>query len=147
MIRVDITDFALLTPEERKKKRASEEKMQEFKGSVKLFRDIQNTELWRDGDGTLLKVYIFCLLRANVGKMKKYLPKHHASVGSGEFVTGRLSGGKHCHMSDKTFNDKMKLLAELGLIKQVMKQNNRKVTVLHVNEPFDENEREIAADE
>lgn len=133
---MDITDFAFLTAEQRKKKRADDELKKNFKGYIKLFRDIQKTELWTNGDGTLLKVYLFCLLRANSSKKKTHLEKLRYWLKPNEFATGRFSGSEKCNISDKTFKIKLNELEKLGIIKQKIKQSYRVVTVLNLNTPF-----------
>ena len=124
---------------QRKKRLEEKETNQVLRGSIQLYRDIQKTDLWKKGDGNLLKVYLYCLLRANVREnavSKLELPEFRAWVSHAQFVTGRNAGGRRCYMSPTTYKKKLRELEKMGLIEQKITQNNRIITVKFLNEPF-----------
>jgi len=66
-------------------------------------------------DANLLKVFIWCLLRANRSQDDKNV--YNAKIKQGQFITGRSSASQELHMKPSTVHDRLKKLQTLGYIK------------------------------
>lgn len=96
-----------------------------MKGWVKLHRKILDNGLFADAE--LLKVFIWCLLKANRSEEDKNV--YGAKLKQGQFLTGRVSASEELFIRPSTVHDRLKRLQRLGYIK--LKSTN-KYTVITV---------------
>jgi len=101
------------------------------RGYIKLFRKVEDSAVWLD-EG-LLKVWVWCLLRANwkermvpikVGKKVFQVP-----VQPGQFVYGRQAASLELNMPQSTVRNRMTRLAVLGNVDIKSDSNYSVVTI------------------
>ncbi len=98
-------------------------------GWIALHRRLLQSDVFRSDRS--LKVWIWCLLRANHtqarilwnGSKKEMLP--------GQFITGRFEGARECHMKPSTFWYQLSLLRRLGNLDIQSDNRNSLVTVVN----------------
>lgn len=97
-----------------------------MKGWIKLHRKILDNGVFADAE--LLKVFIWCILKANRGENDKNV--YGAVIKQGQFLTGRVSASEELYIKPSTVHDRLKRLQRMKYIK--LKSTNRYtiVTVL-----------------
>ena len=78
-----------------------------------LHRKLLENGLFADAE--LLKVFIWCLLKANSSKIDKNV--YNAKLKTGEFITGRMSASEELFMKPSTVHDRLKRLQRMSYIK------------------------------
>lgn len=96
-----------------------------MKGWIKLHRKILDNGVFADAE--LLKVFVWCLLKANISENEKNV--YDAKLKQGQFITGRLSASEELYIKPSTVHDRLKRLQRMGYIK--LKSTN-KYTVITV---------------
>lgn len=91
---------------------------------IKLHRKILDNGVFADAE--LLKVFVWCILRANSTLKEVYGRK----VEVGQFVTGRVTSSEELHLKPSTVYDRMKRLQKQGYIKIDSNTKNSLVTVV-----------------
>ena len=84
-----------------------------MKGWIKLHRKILDNGIFTDAN--LLKVFIWCLIKANSSEKNKNV--YNAKIKQGQFITGRTSASEELYMKPSTVHDRLKKLQTLGYIK------------------------------
>ena len=84
-----------------------------MKGWIKLHRKILDNGIFTDAN--LLKVFIWCLIKANSSQKNKNV--YNAKIKQGQFITGRTSASEELYMKPSTVHDRLKKLQTLGYIK------------------------------
>ena len=92
---------------------------------VKLHRSIADSGVW--ADEWLLKLWIWCLLRANYAD-RKWLG---ITIRRGQFVTGRFAGAEELGVHPSKWYRGMAALVELGNITTTPNNKNTIVTVVN----------------
>ena len=98
-------------------------------GYVKIYRKLLTSAVFQHDN--LLKVWIWCLVRANWHDTMCLFDGVELKVGRGSFISGRYTGSTECHMKPKTFYNQLVKLQELGNI--FLKSDNRKTLITIVN--------------
>jgi hypothetical protein len=98
-------------------------------GYVKLHRRIEESDVW-DNPNTL-KVFLWCLLRANYTKRAIRFGGEAITLQPGEFISGRFAAAKECKMSPSTWRDQILYLCRTGAIRS--KSDNKKTVFTVVN--------------
>ena len=96
-----------------------------MKGWIKLHRKILDNGVFADAE--LLKVFVWCLLKANISESEKNV--YGAKLKQGQFITGRSSASEELYIKPSTVHDRLKRLQRMGYIK--LKSTN-KYTVITV---------------
>ena len=96
-----------------------------MKGWIKLHRKILDNGVFADAE--LLKVFVWCLLKANISESEKNV--YGAKLKQGQFITGRSSASEELYIKPSTVHDRLKRLQRMGYIK--LKSTN-KYTVISV---------------
>ena len=97
-----------------------------MKGWIKLHRKILDNGVFADAE--MLKIFLWCLLKANRGENDKNV--YGATIKQGQFLTGRVSASEELYIKPSTVHDRLKRLQRMSYIK--LKSTNRYtiVTVL-----------------
>ena len=93
-------------------------------GYIKVYRKILDNGIFDNGE--LLKVFIWCLLRANTKPATIF--GHQLKVG--QFVTGRISASEELRIPPTTVRDRLKKLEKLKYIKLESNTKNSIITIL-----------------
>tara|TARA_Y100000592_G_C5424986_1_gene295220 strand:- start:479 stop:1090 length:612 start_codon:yes stop_codon:yes gene_type:complete len=93
-------------------------------GYIKLYRKILDNGVFENGE--LLKVFVWCLLRANTKPKTVFGRKLKA----GQFVTGRNSASQELNIPPTTVYDRLMRLKDFGYIKLDSNTKNTVVTVV-----------------
>lgn len=96
-----------------------------MKGWIKLHRKILDNGVFADAE--LLKVFVWCLLKANISESEKNV--YGAKLKQGQFITGRSSASEELYIKPSTVHDRLKRLQRMGYIK--LKSTN-KYTIITV---------------
>ena len=96
-----------------------------MKGWIKLHRKILDNGVFADAE--LLKVFVWCLLKANISESEKNV--YGAKLKQGQFLTGRVSASEELYIKPSTVHDRLKRLQRMGYIK--LKSTN-KYTIITV---------------
>lgn len=96
-----------------------------MKGWIKLHRKILDNGVFADAE--LLKVFVWCLLKANISESEKNV--YDAKLKQGQFLTGRVSASEELYIKPSTVHDRLKRLQRMGYIK--LKSTN-KYTIITV---------------
>lgn len=99
-------------------------------GYVKIHRKLLSSAVFQ-ASNKLLKVWIWCIVRANWQDSVCVFEGHQLRLKRGSFITGRFTGSKECKMRPKTFHNQLQKLAEFGNI--IMKSDNQKTLIIIVN--------------
>ena len=84
-----------------------------MKGWIKLHRKILDNGIFTDAN--LLKVFIWCLIKANSSQKNKNV--YNAKIKQGQIITRRTSASEELYMKPSTVHDRLKKLQTLGYIK------------------------------
>ncbi len=97
-----------------------------MKGWIKLHRKILDNGVFADAE--LLKVFLWCILKANRGEKDKNI--YGAKIKQGQFLTGRVSASEELYIKPSTVHNRLKRLQRMKYIS--LKSTNRYtiVTVL-----------------
>jgi hypothetical protein len=98
-------------------------------GYVKIYRKLLTSAVFQHDN--LLKVWIWCLIRANWHDTMCLFDGIELNVGRGSFISGRYTGSTECNMRPKTFYNQLVKLRELGNI--FLKSDNKKTLITIVN--------------
>lgn len=98
-------------------------------GWIKLHRKIISDPVFQNEK--LLKVWLYCLLKASHKKHESMVGMQVVSLDPGEFVFGRKKAAIELNMKESTVWDRMKLLEKIGNID--IKSNNKFSVVNVVN--------------
>lgn len=85
--------------------------------------------MW-DNESTL-KIWIWCLLRANYKSRKVTIGNQVVDLEPGQFITGRYAAGEELKMNPNTFWKRVKTLEKLEMIE--LKSNNKYTVVSVIN--------------
>jgi len=96
-----------------------------MKGWIKLHRKILDNGVFADAE--LLKVFIWCILKANISINEKNV--YDAKIKQGQFLTGRISASEELYIKPSTVHNRLKKLQRMGYIK--LKSTN-KYTIITV---------------
>ena len=96
-----------------------------MKGWIKLHRKILDNGVFADAE--LLKVFIWCILKANISIDEKNV--YDAKIKQGQFLTGRISASEELYIKPSTVHNRLKKLQRMGYIK--LKSTN-KYTIITV---------------
>jgi|TARA_R100000458_G_C8264839_1_gene239999 hypothetical protein len=96
-----------------------------MKGWIKLHRKILDNGVFADAE--LLKVFIWCILKANINIDEKNV--YDAKIKQGQFLTGRISASEELYIKPSTVHNRLKKLQRMGYIK--LKSTN-KYTIITV---------------
>mgnify|MGYP003125102050 CR=1 FL=1 len=94
-------------------------------GYIKLHRKILDNGVFADAE--LLKVFIWCILKANINIDEKNV--YDAKIKQGQFLTGRISASEELYIKPSTVHNRLKKLQRMGYIK--LKSTN-KYTIITV---------------
>ena len=93
-------------------------------GYIKLHRKILDNGVFTDAE--LLKVFVWCILKANTTPNIVYGRK----VDVGQFITGRVSAAEELHLKPSTVYKRMQVLKKQGYIDINSNTKNSLVTVV-----------------
>lgn len=98
-------------------------------GYVKIYRKLLSSSTFTTPSANLLKVWLWCLLRANWTETSILFEGKELKLKRGQFATGRYSGSKECSMSGRTFHFQLRKLQEIGNITLLCDNKKTLVTV------------------
>lgn len=90
-------------------------------GWIKVYRSLLYSEIFQNEK--LLKIFIWCLLKANHKENKVMLGKRSIAVKRGQFIFGRAKAAEELNIAPSTVWDYMKVLEDKKTIK--IKSNNK----------------------
>ena len=96
-----------------------------MQGYIKLHRKILDNGVFADAE--LLKVFVWCILKANTTSNVVYGRK----VDVGQFLTGRLTASEELHIKPSTIYKRLQKLKQQGYINLNSKTKNTLVTVIN----------------
>lgn len=96
-------------------------------GFITLHRKLLQSSVFEDAE--LLKVWIWCLLRANHKDCEVVHAKQIVPLKRGEFITGRFSASEELFLSEKVFRNRIETLVRLG---QIAKKRANKFSIISV---------------
>ena len=96
-------------------------------GYVKIQRKIINSAVW--GDEALLKVFLWCIMRANYHHKTVSFGGEQIKLDVGQFVTGRFSAAKELDMAGSTVADRLRKLERWGMLTLISDTRKTVVTV------------------
>ena len=96
-----------------------------MQGYIKLHRKILDNGVFADAE--LLKVFVWCILKANTTSNVVYGRK----VDVGQFLTGRLTASEELHIKPSTIYKRLKKLKQQGYINLNSTTKNTLVTVIN----------------
>lgn len=94
-------------------------------GWIKLHRKLLENPIFNNPD--LLKVWIWCLLKASHKGHKQMVGLQEVKLKEGQFVTGRFAASNELKINPSTFYKYLKTLAKLQMI--VLNSNNKMTIV------------------
>ena len=97
-----------------------------MKGWIKLHRKILDNGVFADAE--LLKVFVWCLLKANISESEKNV--YDAKLKQGQFITGRVSASEELYIKPSTVHDRLKRLQRMGYVKLKSTTKYTVITVL-----------------
>ena len=107
--------------------------MKETSSWVKLPRNLIDSQIFQNEK--LLKVYIWCLLKASHFDYDQLVGKQIIHLKKGQFVFGRLSASRELNMNDRTFYDYINILKEFGAV-QINANNKFSIATINNFEDF-----------
>lgn len=96
-------------------------------GYVKLYRNLINNEIFQNEK--LLKVFIWCILKANYKERSQIVGRNHIKLKEGQFVFGRNKAALELSMAPSTLWDYMQLLKNINVIDI---ESNNKYSIVSV---------------
>ncbi len=93
-------------------------------GYIKLHRKILDNGVFEDAE--LLKVFIWCILKANTTPNVVYGRK----VDIGQFITGRITAAEELRLKPSTVDKRIQVLQKQGYIKISSNTKNSLITVV-----------------
>jgi hypothetical protein len=96
-----------------------------MKGWIKLHRKIIENGVFSNAE--LLKVFIWCLIRANSGTKDKNV--YDVKLKTGQFITGRISASEELTMRPSTVHNRLNRLQRMQYIKL---KSTTKYTIVEV---------------
>lgn len=90
-------------------------------GWIKVYRSLLYSEIFQNEK--LLKIFIWCLLKANHKENKVMVGKRSITVKRGQFIFGRAKAAEELNIAPSTVWDYMKVLEDKKTIK--IKSNNK----------------------
>tara|TARA_R100001163_G_scaffold11860_1_gene10955 strand:- start:17194 stop:17781 length:588 start_codon:yes stop_codon:yes gene_type:complete len=96
-----------------------------MQGYIKLHRKILDNGVFADAE--LLKVFVWCILKANTTSNVVYGRK----VDVGQFLTGRLTASEELHIKPSTIYKRLQKLKQQGYINLNSTTKNTLVTVIN----------------
>lgn len=98
-------------------------------GYIKLYRKLLDNPVFQNE--RLLKVFIWCLLKASYKEHEQLLGLQTIRLKPGQFIYGRLKAAQEVRLKPSTMNDQMKALKKLQIID--IKPNNKFSIVSVIN--------------
>ncbi|MGD6967136.1 hypothetical protein ACQCVP_11960 [Rossellomorea vietnamensis] len=98
-------------------------------GWIKLHRKLLQSDIFQNEK--MLKVFMYCLLKASHIPFKQRVGRQQVFVGPGQFVFGRKVASADTGMKESTLWEYMKILEEDGVIN--IKSNNKYSVITIVN--------------
>ena len=98
-------------------------------GYIKMYRKLLTSAVFQSEK--LLKVWIWCLIRANWHEATCFFEGKEIPLEIGQFITGRYTGSEECGLNSSTFYKCIKKLEEIGNIS--IKSDNKKSILTIVN--------------
>jgi hypothetical protein len=98
-------------------------------GYIKVYRKLLTSAVFQSE--RLLKIWIWCLIRANWHEATCFFEGKEIPLEQGQFITGRFAGSDECGMNAGTFYKCIKKLEEIGNI--TIKSDNKKSIISIVN--------------
>ena len=98
-------------------------------GYIKVYRKLLTSAVFENEK--LLKIWIWCLIRANWFEAPCMFEGKELQLDRGMFITGRYTGAEQCNMNPSTFWKCIKKLEEIGNL--TLKSDNKKTLVTIVN--------------
>jgi len=96
-----------------------------MQGYIKLHRKILDNGVFADAE--LLKVFVWCILKANTTPNVVYGRK----VDVGEFITGRITASEELHLKPSTIYKRLQKLKSQGYINISSNTKNSLITVVN----------------
>ena len=96
-----------------------------MQGYIKLHRKILDNGVFADAE--LLKVFVWCILKANTTPNVVYGRK----VDVGEFITGRITASEELHLKPSTIYKRLQRLKSQGYINISSTTKNSLITVIN----------------
>ena len=96
-----------------------------MQGYIKLHRKILDNGVFADAE--LLKVFVWCILKANTTPNMVYGRK----VDIGEFITGRITASEELHLKPSTIYKRLQRLKSQGYIDIASTTKNSLITVVN----------------
>jgi len=90
-------------------------------GYIKLYRKLLENPVFQND--RLLKVFIWCLLKASYKEHEQLLGLHTVQLQPGQFIYGRFKAAQELKIKPSTLNDQMNTLKRLQIID--IKPNNK----------------------
>jgi len=90
-------------------------------GYIKLYRKLLENPVFQND--RLLKVFIWCLLKASYKEHEQLLGLHTVQLQPGQFIYGRFKASQELKIKPSTLNDQMNTLKRLQIID--IKPNNK----------------------
>ena len=98
-------------------------------GYIKVYRKLLTSAVFENEK--LLKIWIWCLIRANWFEAPCMFEGKELHLDRGTFITGRYTGAEQCNMNPSTFWKCIKKLEEIGNL--TLKSDNKKTLITIVN--------------
>jgi hypothetical protein len=98
-----------------------------LKGYIALHRKILQSSVFEDSE--LLKMWLWCLLRANHKDTEAVHGQQVISLKRGQFITGRFTGAKELKLTPMKYRKRLELLEKL---KQISLKTTNKFTIITV---------------
>lgn len=105
-------------------------------GWIKLHRQSLDSAVFQNGN--LWQVWCWCLMKATHEEKKMLWNGQEILLRPGEFLSGRFSGAKECHMKPSTFRNQIALLEKLKNLDIKSDSRSSLITVIKWHE-FQEN--------
>lgn len=106
-------------------------------GFITLHRKLLTSQVF--GDSELLKVWIWCLLRANHQDVEAVHANQIIPIKRGQFITGRFTASEELSMSHAKYRKRMQILGGLG---QIAIKSTNKYSVITVIKYSDYQDKE-----
>lgn len=98
-------------------------------GYVKMYRKLLTSAVFQNEK--LLKVWVWCLIRANWTEPSVFFDGKQIKLRVGQFITGRFTGAEQCNMKPKTFYNQLLKLSGMGNL--ILDSDNRRTLITVVN--------------
>jgi hypothetical protein len=98
-------------------------------GYIKMYRKLLTSAVFENSN--LLKIWIWCLIRANWTETATMFDGGQIPLEVGQFITGRYSGSGECGMNPSTFYKLLKKLEQIGNVKVESDNKKTKITVVN----------------